>query len=70
MKNISEITLYDLMADDHNVWLRRDKRGYIIEIEDDEGNHTKEEEIHPFAADGLADFCKRYLCAYEKATST
>jgi len=55
------------MADDHNVWLRNDKYfGFVIELEDDEGNQTMEEGLHPYAAEGLADFCKRYLHAYNR----
>lgn len=71
MKNISELSLYDLMAEDLDVWIKPNaaRSSYDLEIDDECGSLlTKEEDIHPFAMDAFADFCKRYLRAYEMAT--
>jgi hypothetical protein len=65
--NISNITLYDLMAQDLDVWVSRDNRGFNIDIDDENGNClVSENQIHPFAADSFADFCRRYLASYDK----
>jgi len=72
MKNICEMSLYDLMAEDLDVWISRDKQfGFNLEIDDENGEPlVREESIHPCAADSFADFCRRYLHAYDKASSS
>ena len=40
--------------------------GFILEIENDEGQTIIEKCIHPYAAESLASFCRRYLGFYEK----
>lgn len=68
MKHLTEITLYDLMAEDLDVWVTKDKTfGFNLEIDDENGEPlVREEAIHPYAADSFADFCRRYLAAYDK----
>jgi hypothetical protein len=67
MKNIMELSLYDLGAVDYDVWLNKNKDfGYYLEIESEDGHAFIEEQLHPFAADALADFCRRYLHGYDK----
>ena len=69
MKHLTEMTLYDLMAEDLDVWVTAHKTfGYNLEIDDENGEPlVREEGIHAFAADSFADFCRRYVASYEKA---
>ena len=68
MKTLNDITLYDLMADDMDVWIARNKKfGFNLQIEDREGQTTLDEKgIHPYAIDSLVDFCRQFLTAYDK----
>ena len=68
MKTISEITLYDLMAEDLDVWVKKsDGQGFDIEIDDENGEALiREHGVHRFASDSFADFCRRYLASYDK----
>ncbi len=68
-KSIEEVTIGELMGEDHDVYLRKDKKhGFIFELDDENGELVTEENIHPFAAEGMAAFCRRYLHAYERVT--
>jgi predicted flavoprotein YhiN len=71
MTSTSNITLYDLMAQDLDVWITRSsKLGFKIEISGENGeNLVEEDRIHPFAADSLADFCRSYLRNYDRVTN-
>ena len=68
MKSISSITLYDMMAQDLDVWVSlSDNFGFKIEIDAEDGQGVVEEEgVHPSAADAFADFCRRYLASYDR----
>ena len=70
MKTLNDITLYELMAEDFDIWVTRNKKfGFNIEIDDENGNSViNESGIHPCATDSFADFCRRYLSAYDKAS--
>lgn len=66
-RTLEDLSIAELMGDDHSVWLAKNKEfGYILEIENDEGQAIIEKCIHPFAAESLADFCRRYLSFYDK----
>lgn len=66
-RTLDNLTVAELMGDDHCVWLGKNKEfGYILEIENDEGQTIIEKFIHPYAAESLASFCRRYLNFYEK----
>ncbi len=71
MKTLTEITLYDLMAEDLTIWITKNSKfGFDLQIDNDE-NCTplvNEKGVHPFAADSLALFCAQYLGSYERAT--
>lgn len=69
MKTISEITLYDLMAENIDViMIPNNKFGFDFLLEDEHGNNLVHEDgLHPYAADSFAAFCKNYLYEYEKA---
>lgn len=64
----NDVTLYDLMAQDLDVWLVRGKKfGYDLTIEDEEGvKIVDKEEIHPCAIDSMADFCRSFLAFYDQ----
>lgn len=65
-RTIRDLSLAELMGDDHGVWLAKNKEfGFVLEIENDEGQTITEKCIHPFAAESLASFCRRYLSLYE-----
>jgi len=72
MKNICTITLYDLMSEDLEVWVSKDKHfGFNLEIDDENYEPLiREEMIHHAAAASFADFCRNYLKAYEFATKS
>lgn len=71
MKTLNDVTLYDLMAEDLDVWLGKNKEfGFILEIDDENGNElVTEKQIHPCAANSLADFCRSYLHSYDRISS-
>lgn len=66
-RTFEDLSLADLMGDDHSVWLAKNKSfGFILEVENEGGEQIIEKCIHPFAAESLAGFCRRYLKLYEK----
>lgn len=69
MKTTSSITLYDMMAEELDIYINQnDKFGFDMFALDENGE-TKflEKGIHPDAADTFATFCEKYLTAYEKS---
>ena len=70
MKTLNDITLYDLMAEDLDIWVtRNNKFGFDLQIDDENRQIVDEKGIHPCAADSFADFCRRYLHTYDNAVS-
>lgn len=71
MKNICEITLYDLMAEDLDVWVSvNSKFGFDLDIDGDNGEKLiRKKGIHPYCADSFAEFCRSYLKGYDRALS-
>ena len=69
MKTLTEMSLYDLMAEELNVIvLRNEKFGFDVYLENEDGEKIMNEDgVHPYAADSFANLCQRYLTAYEKA---
>lgn len=69
MKTICSVTLYDLMAEDTDVWITKNSKfGINLEVDDENGEPlVRDEGIHEGAAESLALFCKSYLKAYEQA---
>ncbi len=63
------IQLNDIMADDSEVWLKKNATfGYDLEINiPGQGIHFKEKQIHEYAIDSLAEFCRRFLHDYDNA---
>jgi hypothetical protein len=70
MKTLNDITLYDLMAEDMDVWLGKNKGfGFILQIDNENGEGlVDEQQIHPGAVQSFADFCRRYLHSYDRIT--
>ena len=71
MKSLNDVTLYDLMAEDLDVWLGKNKEfGFVLQIDDENGEElVDEKQIHPAAAESFADFCRRYLHSYDRITN-
>jgi len=71
MKTLNDVTLYDLMAEDLDVWLGKNKEfGFVLQIDDENGEElVDEKQIHPAAAESFADFCRRYLHSYDCITN-
>ncbi len=69
MKSINEITLYDLMSEDLDVWIKRNKKfGYDLQIDDVDGEILLDEEgIHYAAMESFAELCRRFLNTYDNA---
>jgi hypothetical protein len=66
-RTLEDLSIAELMGDDHHVWLGKNKQfGFVLEIENDEGQTIIEKCIHPYAAESLASFCRRYLNFYEQ----
>ena len=69
MKTLNEITLYDLMAEDLTISVKKDDSfGFDVEIDNDKFDVIIEEKrIHPCAMESFASFCRYFLHGYEKA---
>ena len=69
MKTMNDVTLYDLMAEDLDVWVSKNSKfGFDIQIDDENSEPLIDEKgVHPCAADSFADFCRSYLASYDKA---
>ncbi len=69
IRGLGDVTINDLMSSDTYVWVGKNKAyGYLFELEDDESTEPflKEKEIHPYAMESLAMFCRRFLNFYDK----
>ena len=67
MKTLNDVTLYDLMAEDLDVWVAKNKDfGYVLQIDNENGETIVDEKgIHPFAMESYADMCRRFLHFYD-----
>ncbi len=70
MKTINEVSLYDLMAEDLEIYVTKSKDfGFTVEVTDEKGKTLLiDESIHPCAAESFAQLCRSYLSSYEKAS--
>lgn len=64
----TEITLYDLMAQDMTVWVQRNKKfGFDLLIEgDDPTDRIEISGVHSYAIESFSDFCRRFLYFYDQ----
>jgi len=69
MKTLGSITLYDLMSEDIDVWISKNRDfGLNLEIDDEKGRPLiREKGLNKYAAESFAEFCRSYLIHYEKA---
>lgn len=69
MLRMDNVTLYDLMAEDLEVYVSKSKGfGFDIEINNEMGESLVDSRgVNPCAADSFADFCRSYLASYEKS---
>ncbi len=71
MRNdITQVTLYDLMAEDFSVWIKHNpKFGFDLHIEGDDPTETIEiSGVHSDAMESFSEFCRRFLYFYDKAS--
>lgn len=68
---MDNITLYDLMAEDLDVWVSPNKTfGFDLQIDNEKGEElVNEKGVHPYAMEAYADMCRRFLRFYESAKS-
>jgi hypothetical protein len=70
MIGINEITLYELMAQDMKITMEPNiSFGFDLQLADDADRVTlmNEKGVHPYAAECFAEFCVKYLVAFEQA---
>ena len=62
-------TLDQIMADDIEVYLKKNPIfGYDLEISSKDGEfEVKETQMHEYAIESLAEFCRRFLHDYDLA---
>lgn len=66
---MNDVTLYDLMAEDLDVWVVPNKKfGYDLQIDNEEGKTIVNEiGVHPLAMESFADLCRRFLYFFDVA---
>lgn len=69
MKSVSQVTIYDITAEDCGVIITKNLGyGFMLRIDDENCNQIVDECISPEAASQMAEFCRRYLRSYDNAT--
>ena len=71
LRSIEDLTLSEMMGQEMDVWVTRNKKfGFDIQINNENGEMVANDKgIHPYATDAFADFCRRYLAFYDKASN-
>ena len=69
MADTTEITMYDIMAQDLTIWVQKNKKfGFDLQIEGDDPNERIEiTGIHSAAMESFSDFCRSFLRFYDNA---
>jgi hypothetical protein len=67
-QDTTQISLYDLMAEDFSVWVKRNKKfGFDLQIEGDDPTERIEiSGVHSYAMESFSDFCRRFLYFFDK----
>lgn len=66
-KPLTDITLYEIMGESFDLWVGNNKQfGYIVELENEDGEISREEQISPVAMDNFARICRHFLFCYDK----
>ena len=70
MKSIANVTLYELMSEDFDVWITKNKAfGLDISLDNEEGETIAlDKGVHKCAIEGFAEFCRKYLYVYDKVS--
>lgn len=71
MNKFNEITLSELMGEEFDVWVTRNKSfGFDLQIDDENGQTVVDEKgVHPYAMESYADMCRRFLHFYDKVNA-
>lgn len=71
MQKKEQFTLYDLMGEDHDSWLKKNSKfGYDLTIENNEFEKVFDEKgIHFAAIDSLVYFCRNIISCYDRINS-
>ena len=67
--NTNNVTLYDLMAQDFELMLKKTSKGYDLLMQGEHEN-VEEQNIHPYAVESFADVCRGFLKCYEAANKS
>lgn len=67
-KTIYDLTLADIMGEDHGVWFGKYGKELVLEIENDKGEIIREKNVNDAAAHCLAAFCRQFLNFHNKVT--
>jgi len=64
---LCKLSVYDLGGTEHSVSLTRNKKfGFHLEIANEEEQISYQEtELHPYALESMASFCRRFLNCYD-----
>lgn len=66
--NIDRLTIGEIMGEDMDVWLTKDKKeGFRLVIDNWEGETIIDDSINRYCAEALANFCRRYVSFYDTA---
>jgi len=66
MKEIGDITLEELMAEEFGVTVRKNpKFGYNVTLIDEDDEEIIGEGVHPYAIESFASLCRRFLSSLE-----
>lgn len=67
-KTLQDLSIYELAGQYFEVWLSKNKEGFVLELEADDRTKFEERGLSDYAAEALANFCKQYLRSYERVT--
>jgi hypothetical protein len=65
-KTTETLSLHDLMAQDFYVYMTKNKEGYQLDLEDEDGKHVIGKNIHPCAMESMIKVCTRFILHYNQ----
>lgn len=66
-KPLTSITLHELMGESFDLWVGKNTQfGYIVELENEASEISREEQISPVAMDNFARICRHFLFCYDR----
>lgn len=69
-KHLMDITIGELMGEEFEMWLGKNKLfGYLMEVENEEEEVSREKSISPAAIDNFARTCRQFLFCYDRIFS-